>query len=428
MSNRIGLASKRKDDAMVRHSFRRFWLGVGMIAATNVLAAAPGRADTVGLQPRPIPLGVSGGSETLLSVNGLLYCYAGTLGALVTDGQHQYILSNNHVLAKENENLAYGSPDANATIIQEANLDEGPCTITSGDPTHGVADLGPWVPVLFYKGHLKSTDPVNDVDAAIAQVRSDDVNPDGYVYGIGTVNGVADPSTIAVGLPVQKTGRTTAHTFGTIEAVGVSLAVSYESGTAAFVNQIRIRRPCNDAGFSDAGDSGSLIVTVPSDTGTQSSAVALLFAGSSTDTFANPIGSVLSELGGASASLTMVNAQTSKTEDGATMAGYANYQTTNCPSGSGGTGGGGHGGGHGGPHLAAGGPSGLDVALAAKSRHHDEIFALPDVVGDGVGADANGHAVTEIYVSNTARRSVGYPTSIEGIPVRVIPTGKIRPF
>jgi hypothetical protein len=64
------------------------------------------------------------------------------------------------------------------------------------------------------------------------------------------------------------------------------------------------------------------------------------------------------------------------------------------------------------------------------AEHSSEIFALPDVVGHGVGADENGNAVIEIYVSGKARRAVGpsFPTEIEGIPVRVIETGAIRAY
>ena len=91
------------------------WIGASAPAAADNVSAT----DTQGLQTRPIQLGVSGSSKTLLLIKNLLYCYTGPLGALVEDGaQRQYVLSNNHVLAKENENLAYGYAAENATIIQ----------------------------------------------------------------------------------------------------------------------------------------------------------------------------------------------------------------------------------------------------------------------------------------------------------------------
>jgi hypothetical protein len=75
-------------------------------------------------------------------------------------------------------------------------------------------------------------------------------------------------------------------------------------------------------------------------------------------------------------------------------------------------------------------PRDLSVALDTASRHSSELFALSDVVGHGVGADESGNAVIEVYVKGRARRAVGrgYPTEIEGIPVRVIETGPIRAY
>jgi hypothetical protein len=413
---------------MRSNSFARFWLGASVLAASMGFSTTGLAECTTCLQDRPIKLGVSGSSQTLLRINNLLYCYAGTLGALVTDGTYQYILSNNHVLAKENENLQYGSDTDNRTIIQEANLDEGTCTINGGEVNHAVAQLigDDLVTILFGKGRNK---PENTVDAAIAQVDGNKVSSDGYILDIGTVNGTAIPSQ---DLPVQKTGRTTAHTFGKIDATDVTLDVSYESGTARFVHQIRIRRPCGDAGFSAAGDSGSLIVTVPdSENGDPDpQAVGLLFAGSDTDTFANPIATqtingvavegVLDAL-----KVSMVSAPDGTTP-GAMLSDY-NLIAANCPTSGGGGGGGSHG--HG-PHFATGGRVGLNVASEVKARHSDEIFVMPDVVGHGVGADENGNAVIEIYVSSKARRTASrpFPTEIEGIPVSVIETGPVRAY
>lgn len=406
-------------------------LGASVIAAatgfaTPVLADHLDPASTTMVhQSRPIPLGVSGSSQTLLRVNNLLYCYAGTLGSLVRDqAGTQYILSNNHVLAKENENLAYGGSPANETIIQESNLDEGPCSIGSGIAADKVAALSGFVEIMFGKGRNK---PLNSADAAMASVDNaptvTNVRNDGSILGIGTVGGVADA---AVGLAVQKTGRTTAHTFGKIEATDVTIDVSYESGTARFANQLRIRRPCDDAGFSAAGDSGSLIATVPADTSSSAMAVGLLFAGGSTDTFANPIGAVLSELSASTGTSLSMAAPSSPTVDpDATM---SQYSAITCPTGtSGGSGGGGNG--HGkGPHSVTGAPADLDVARQVLASHSEEIFALPDVVGHGVGVNASGNAVIEIYVAKAAQRAAGIPTQIQGIPVRVVVTGPIRAF
>src|SRR4030095_5921110 len=49
---------------------------------------------------RNLHLGVSGGN---VNDRSNLFCCSGTLGALLTDGTNQYILSNNHVLAPSDQ-------------------------------------------------------------------------------------------------------------------------------------------------------------------------------------------------------------------------------------------------------------------------------------------------------------------------------------
>jgi hypothetical protein len=69
------------------------------------------------------------------------------------------------------------------------------------------------------------------------------------------------------------------------------------------------------------------------------------------------------------------------------------------------------------------------VARDVAARHSARIFALPDVVGHGVGADENGDAVIEIYVKTKGRQGAGrHPSDIEGVPVKVIETGPIRAY
>ena len=234
-------------------------------------------------QARPIELGTSGGNISDIS---LLYCCSGTLGALVQDGNGvQYILSNNHVLAKSNE----GSEGDG--VNQPGMIDQN-CSANGV-----VATLSDFVPLKFKK---KRSRPSNSVDAAIAEVQSGAVRSDGAILDIGVLssNTVGPYKNQAV----QKSGRTTGHTVGTVAAVDVSIDVGYsqECGgpsnrVARFINQIRI----NPGSFSDNGDSGSVIVehgTVDPGDGLPR-AVGLLFAGNSTSTLANPINSVLSALG-----------------------------------------------------------------------------------------------------------------------------------
>ena len=86
---------------------------------------------------------------------------------------------------------------------------------------------------------------------------------------------------------MQKNGRTTGYTTGTIAAVDFDGWVGYTSGDAYFVNQLLI----TPGTFSDRGDSGSVILDM------QEHIVGLLFAGGATHTVANYIEDVFLFLG-----------------------------------------------------------------------------------------------------------------------------------
>ena len=94
--------------------------------------------------------------------------------------------------------------------------------------------------------------------------------------------------TPTVGMYVKKVGRTTGFTHGRVGAVNVTVEVSYNQGTATFVNQIYV----TGTSFLQAGDSGSLLVT---ESGNYP--VGLCFAGSDNAAFANPIQPVLQYFG-----------------------------------------------------------------------------------------------------------------------------------
>jgi hypothetical protein len=91
-------------------------------------------------------------------------------------------------------------------------------------------------------------------------------------------------------MTVQKVGRTTGYTAGQVSSIDTDISVQYETGTFTFAGQILIVGLDSQA-FSNAGDSGSLIVERNSNL-----AVGLLFAGSSTHTIANHIEDVLQAL------------------------------------------------------------------------------------------------------------------------------------
>jgi len=332
-------------------------------------------------QMRPIALGTSGGN---INYSSAQFCCSGTLGALVADTQGLYVVSNNHILARTN--LARpGEP-----IIQPGLAD----VACSTDPARQVAALTRFVPIDF---HGRS----NRVDAAIAKIVPDAVDVSGEVLDLGVLSGdIAEPQ---VGLEVTKSGRTTGQTFGTVAAISVSIDVGYTkrcgvgSQVAHFVDQFRI----TPGSFSAGGDSGSVIVE-NTGAGTPPRAVGLLFAGTDTDTFAHPISAVMDALCVAPVGAAVLP------------------DPTTCSSGSGG----------GKPPK---GPKhgaqlrGFVRAADARARHEASLSAEPGVVGTGIGAD--GDAVIEIYVeAATTPLLARLPKSLDGVPVRVVETGKVYAF
>jgi hypothetical protein len=192
---------------------------------------------------------------------------AGTFGALVKDRAGTYVLSNNHVLADENQ-LPIGSP-----IFQPGLLDGGNAA------TDKIAELTKFIPL--------QTGSPNHVDCAIAKLREASV-ANNKVLNIGAPTGTADAQ---IDMTVHKFGRTTSYSVGRVSSVDTDVKVQYETGTFAFTGQI-IVVGLSGQPFSGAGDSGSLILERPSN-----KAVALLFAGSQSHTIANHIGDVLQNLG-----------------------------------------------------------------------------------------------------------------------------------
>lgn len=209
---------------------------------------------------RPVPIGVSTGHPNIT---------AGTIGARVTDGTYFYALSNNHVFANSNDALIGDD------IWQPGAYDGG----TSADTYSHLTDFAV---IDFYGGN-------NLMDAAIAitdtSLLSNTTPSDGYGIPSST------PVSASVGLSVQKYGRTTGFTQGSVEAINATVDVCYEGQSictklAKFIEQVVIV----DGSFSAGGDSGSLVVTKQTN-----QPVALLFAGSSSHTIATPINTVLTE-------------------------------------------------------------------------------------------------------------------------------------
>lgn len=231
----------------------------------EIYALAPqAQIDRTARFPRPVPIGVSTGHPSIT---------AGTIGARVTNGSQVFALSNNHVYAASNS-ASIGDP-----VLQPGTYDGGSA------PDDVIGNLYAFAPIVM------STSANNVIDAAIASTTTSLVGTSTPADGYGTPT--STPVSAALGMSVQKYGRTTGHTFGTVDTINATVNVCFSSpcqrpgSTARFVNQIII----TPGTFSAGGDSGSLIVD------SNRNPVGLLFAGSSSYTIANPISAVLSYFG-----------------------------------------------------------------------------------------------------------------------------------
>jgi hypothetical protein len=225
---------------------------------------------------RPVPIGVSVGHPNIT---------AGTIAARVVDGNgNVFALSNNHVLANSN-NASIGDP-----ALQPGPYDGG----TSAD---SIGTLAAFKTISFNYSQCDGSPTntnCNTIDAAIALTSTANLGtatlPLDNSYGVPKKT----TATVALNQAVKKCGRTTGCTSGNVAEVSVTIDVCFKprgmffcasDGIARFVDQIGI----SPGTFSAGGDSGSLIVNA------NSNPVGLLFAGSSTRTFANKIGYVLNE-------------------------------------------------------------------------------------------------------------------------------------
>jgi hypothetical protein len=322
-------------------------------------------------QPRPIQLGVSGGNSQDLA-NG--YCCSGTLGALVTDGRSQFILSNTHVFAGDAVAGGNGKVASVGDDINQSGLIDVGCQVIPADM---VADLTDWAPFGQF-----------NIDAGIAQVRSGQVSANGSILEIGPVaNSTAGAF---VGQSVKKSGRTTGLTRSSISGLNATITVGYtdecagNSFNVTYTGQILIGN--KGSRFLNSGDSGSLMVE---DVATNPRAVGLLFAGSSSIAVANPIDDVLNHF-----HVTMVG--------GAAAAGASTPAET-------------------GPGSARG----LGAAIAAQRRHERELLNVPGAVGHAVGA-GNSPVIKVLVREITPGAQARAPRQVDGIPVVLEEVGDVR--
>lgn len=250
----------------------------------------------------PVLLGSSGGNNNDFDEKGntIVDCCSGTLGALVQDSSgRQYLLSNNHVLARSDH------AQVGDSIVQPGLIDNN-CTPNGDGPgTVPVGALTVWPP-------LRS--PQTNVDAAIAQVASHTVDPTGSILELGvrqadgsltaaplgTSSTGGKAETASLQMRIAKSGRTTGLTCGHVTAIDLDVSVDYYHDcaetrpylTKTFTNQMAV----SGDRFSDSGDSGSILVDT-----SNAEPIGLFFAGGTdaagvSHAIANPAPDVLSAL------------------------------------------------------------------------------------------------------------------------------------
>jgi hypothetical protein len=354
-----------------------------------------------------MPLGSSGGNNSDFDAHGntIADCCSGTLGALLEDNTgRQYILSNNHVLAKSDHAFV------GDTVVQPGLIDNN-CTPNGDGPgTVPVAALTAWLP-------LKS--PATNVDAAIAQVGSRTVSNSGDILELGARQpdgtlAAAPPgisSTAGRGeapsldLRVAKSGRTTGLTCGGVSAIDLDVSVDYFSDcaetrpylTKLYTHQLGL----SGDRLSDAGDSGALVVDA-----SNAEPVGLFFAGG-TDAagvgqgVANPATEVLSELSTAAGNGSTYTF-TGGADHGVSCLSYGNNTTASAQA--------------------------QPLTDAEIARGQQSLFAARELVNPangilgvamGKSTDHPGDAAIIVYIDENSRESI--PAVIEGLRTVVIP-------
>jgi hypothetical protein len=337
-------------------------------------------------------LGTSGGNAKDSITNGsTIACCSGTLGSLVTRNGTQYILSNNHVLAKSDFATAGDN-------ISQPGLVDSNCTAGGT-----VANLSEFFNL--------QTGPLPKVDAAIAQVVPGKVDAGGNILLLGATqtNGVPDPGAPHAGTgiaatlneQVAKSGRTTGLTCSSVAATGFAVSVQYTqncdgTGTKFAVNYTNLVEVLGGH-FSAEGDSGSLIVD-------QNSAdpVALLFAGNDQDAVGSAISDVLNSFVGAGNSTPTFVGGPVHAVIGCTLPTKPASAVLTSPAAA----------------LPA---DALQKALAVRNAHGPELMAHPEVQAVGVGAsyDNPEEATIVLFVTKGQPRSQ-LPAQVDGIRTRII--------
>ena len=397
---------------------------VGTIGTSSSKASSQVLLNTAGVSSNPatherqlttpITLGTSGSNNNdydTTTAQGQTYisdCCGGTLGSLIQNSSgRQYILSNNHVLAR-NDQASIGE-----TIVQPGLIDDN-CT------PYGQSGAA-ITPVGTLTGFLSLKSSSTNADAAIAAVNSGAVNPSGNILefgllqkdgtlaaappGVSSTGGKGEAAT--VGMTVAKSGRTTGLTCAAISAINLNVSVDYFTDCAEtkpytvkiYTNQIGI----TGNQFSDAGDSGSLIVD-----SSNAEPVGLFFAGGVNSSgvsegVANPASDVLNELnsqvGGGSANYAFVGT----TDHAVSCLNYGNATATAAQTVT----------------LAGAQASRVQQALGTARMLVSPSNGILGVA-TGKSSDYAGEGAVIVYVDQNTK--VNVPAAIDGVRTMVVPT------
>jgi hypothetical protein len=381
-------------------------------AVANCTIQAGGAGVNQAAQAGAIQLGTSGGNNFDSSGN---FCCSGTLGALLSRGGNQYILSNNHVLANSDKGTVgdpIGQPglvDSNcspgrvvANLSQYVKL-EGTKIGTTGSPSHPLYSAA--------------------ADAAMAQVVSGQVDSAGAVLQLGAVVGglaqAAPPGNTtvapALGMPVAKSGRTTGLTcsaIGTDPNSSISLTVQVDyppscgSAATAFTVQYSNQIDIVSDTFSNAGDSGSLIVNSQT-----AEPVGLLYAGSNTDTVANPISDVLAGLADSKGVQPMiVGVATTHTVGACTGNSSSSAAALQAAT------------------ITKISDTEMARAITAKQNHVDALMSDPAVFGVGIGTGDTPGTTAIVILVEQGKTPRPIPAQLDGVKTRVRYTQRFRAY
>lgn len=342
-------------------------------------------------QSGAIELGTAGANMKDTTTSGnTITCCSGTLGSLVTRAGAFFILSNNHVLARSD------AAAAGEAIIQPA---------TCPPSSRTVANLS-----AFYN---LQTGTAPKIDAAIAQIVSGNVDTSGNILYLGAsadASGAPVPGSphggsgiaASVSMPVAKSGASTGLTCSTVLATAVNTSVQYNSAcgstsggfSVTYTNQVDIA----GGSFSASGDSGSLIVS-------QSTAdpVALLYAGSDTDTVGNPVSAVLNFFASGGNAMTFGDPTTHPAHQviGCTLPIKPASATTQA--------------------AVSVSPQSLQQASTARDAHAPDLLAHPEVQALGVGASRdNPHESAILFFVTKGQPLTNLPAQVDGIRTRIV--------